>query len=44
LDKFEPAKGEGTVCGAFVETDDNTGFAISIKPIRIGGDVLEGVF
>ena len=44
LDKFEPAKGEGTVCGAFIETNDEIGLANSIKPIRIGGNILEEIF
>lgn len=33
----EPAKGEGTLCGVIVETDDATGNAVHIEPIRIGG-------
>ena len=35
--RLEPADGEGTVCGALIETDDRTGLALSIEPIRIGG-------
>lgn len=38
--RFEPATGEGTVCGVAVETDDATGLATKIAPVRIGG-VLE---
>jgi metallophosphoesterase (TIGR00282 family) len=33
--KKEPANGEGTVCGVFIETGPN-GHAIAIEPIRIG--------
>jgi len=35
--RFEPADGEGTVCGLYVETDDSTGLAVSCAPIRLGG-------
>lgn len=34
---LEPAEGEATVCGVIVETDDKTGLAKSIEPLRIGG-------
>lgn len=34
--RFEPAKGEGTVCGVYVETGPD-GLAIDVKPIRRGG-------
>ncbi|CAI9121648.1 TIGR00282 family metallophosphoesterase [Brytella acorum] len=33
----QPAEGEGTMCGVFVETDDKTGLAKSVQPIRVGG-------
>lgn len=32
-----PADGEATVCGVFVETDDSTGLARFIGPVRVGG-------
>lgn len=35
-EKMTPAEGEGTMCGAFVETDDRTGLSTVIKPVRIG--------
>ena len=35
--RFAPATGEATVCGVFIETDDATGLAVTIEPIRIGG-------
>ncbi len=35
--RFEPAMGEVTLCGVFVETDDATGLAVSIAPLRSGG-------
>ena len=36
-ERMEPADGEATLCGTFIETDDNTGLATKIKPIRVGG-------
>ncbi len=36
IDKLSPADGEGCVCGIFVETDDKTGLAKSIVPVRKG--------
>jgi hypothetical protein len=35
--RFEPAMGEATLCGVAVETDDRTGLALKVAPIRIGG-------
>ena len=35
--KPEPASGEATLCGVFIVTDDATGLARRIEPIRIGG-------
>ena len=35
--RASPAEGEATVCGVFVETDDATGLARRIEPIRLGG-------
>jgi metallophosphoesterase (TIGR00282 family) len=37
VEKMSPNDGEGTVCGTFIETDDKTGLAKEIRPIRIGG-------
>jgi metallophosphoesterase (TIGR00282 family) len=36
-ERYQPALGEGTLCGAYIETDDRTGLAVRIEPIRIGG-------
>ena len=36
-EKLGPAEGEATVCGVFVETDDATGLARRIEPVRVGG-------
>ena len=35
--RFRPATGEATVCGVLVETDDDTGLARSVAPVRRGG-------
>ena len=35
--RFKPAEGPATVCGVYVETDDATGLATRVEPIRIGG-------
>ncbi len=35
--RFQPATGEATLSGALVETDDRTGLAKSIVPVRDGG-------
>jgi len=37
VERMKPATGEATVCGVAVETDDATGLATKIAPIRIGG-------
>jgi hypothetical protein len=36
-DKPQPAEGEATVCGVFVVTDDASGLAKRIEPVRVGG-------
>lgn len=36
-ERLSPAEGEATVCGVFVETDDRTGLARRVGPVRIGG-------
>lgn len=35
--RFSPADGEATVCGVLMETDDATGLATSVTPLRQGG-------
>jgi hypothetical protein len=32
-----PALGEATLCAVFLETDDRTGLARTIEPLRSGG-------
>jgi 2',3'-cyclic-nucleotide 2'-phosphodiesterase len=34
--RLEVAAGEGTLCGLAVETDDRTGLAVMVAPVRIG--------
>ena len=36
-ERLNPAEGEATICGVFVETDDATGRARRIEPVRTGG-------
>ncbi|MEL7462660.1 MAG: TIGR00282 family metallophosphoesterase [Pseudomonadota bacterium] len=35
--RFSPADGEATISGVIVETDDRTGRATSVAPLRVGG-------
>jgi calcineurin-like phosphoesterase len=35
--RLEPALGEATLCGVFVESDDTTGLARHVAPLRLGG-------
>ena len=42
-ERYKPASGEATVCGVYVETDDRTGRALRIEPIRVGGRLKECV-
>lgn len=35
--RFEPAVAQPTICGVAIETDDATGLAVSIEPVRAGG-------
>ena len=36
-DRLVPAEGEATMCGVLVETDERTGLAKRIEPLRLGG-------
>ncbi len=35
--RYQPADGEGSLSGVFVETDDQSGLARRVEPIRVGG-------
>ncbi len=39
--RFEPANGEATLSGVYVETDDKTGLAQKVRMIRVGGKLQE---
>ena len=36
-ERLAPAEGEATICGVFLETDDQTGLARRVEPVRMGG-------
>ena len=36
-ERLQPAEGEATLCGVFVVTDEATGLARRIEPVRLGG-------
>ena len=38
-ERLEPAKAEGTLCALYVETDDATGLARHVAPLRLGGTI-----
>jgi metallophosphoesterase (TIGR00282 family) len=42
-ERMSPAQGAGTLCGVFVETDDDTGLAKSVQPLRIGARLINSV-
>jgi metallophosphoesterase (TIGR00282 family) len=41
LTRWEPASGEGCLCGVAVEIDDATGLARRVSPVRIGPGLIE---
>lgn len=42
-ERLAPAEGEATICGVFVETDDATGLATRIAPLRMGGRLSQAM-
>ena len=40
-DRLTPADGPATLCGIFIETDDATGLARRIAPLRVGPRLIE---
>jgi hypothetical protein len=40
-DRLQPSTGEATLCALFVETDDETGLARHVAPLRLGGCLSE---
>lgn len=41
--RMQAASGPATACGVFVETDDRTGLAVRVEPIRFGGVLSRSV-
>ncbi len=41
--RHKPAEGLATVCGVYVETDNRTGLAKRVEPIRIGGRLMQAI-
>lgn len=39
--RFSPAMGTGSLCAVLIESDDKTGLAKSIRPIRVGGHIAQ---
>jgi metallophosphoesterase (TIGR00282 family) len=39
--RFEPALGPATLCGVAVESEDATGLAMKVAPVRLGGRLAE---
>ncbi|MBN8903153.1 MAG: metallophosphoesterase [Rhodospirillales bacterium 69-11] len=42
-ERLGPAEGEATICGVFLETDDATGLARRIEPVRVGGRLAQAM-
>ncbi|MDZ4762565.1 MAG: TIGR00282 family metallophosphoesterase [Alphaproteobacteria bacterium] len=40
-ERKSPAEGQATVCGVMVLSDDQTGLALGIEPIRVGGRLAQ---
>ncbi|MDQ2860875.1 MAG: YmdB family metallophosphoesterase [Pseudomonadota bacterium] len=41
--RYKPAEGPATVCGVYLETDEATGLALRMEPIRVGGRLAETI-
>lgn len=42
-ERKSPAEGPATMCGVFIESDDRTGLAVRVEPIRVGGRLKQVV-
>ncbi len=42
-ERLAPAEGEATLCGLFVVTDDATGLATAVEPVRLGGRLSQAM-
>lgn len=40
-ERLSPAEGVATLCGLLVETDDRSGLAVRVAPLRLGGRLAE---
>ncbi len=40
-ERKSPAEGPATMCGVVVESDDNSGLAVRVAPIRVGGRLAQ---
>lgn len=43
-ERLTPADGEATLCGVYVETDEVSGLARVVKPVRIGGRLAPSIW
>jgi metallophosphoesterase (TIGR00282 family) len=43
VERKSPAEGPATMCGVFIESDDRTGLAVRVEPIRVGGRLKQTV-
>ncbi len=43
VERMRPAEGAATLCGVAVETDDSTGLATMIAPLRVGGRLSQAI-
>jgi 2',3'-cyclic-nucleotide 2'-phosphodiesterase len=43
VERMKPAEGEGTMCGLVVDTNDATGLATRVQPLRIGGKLSQSM-
>lgn len=42
-ERLSPAEGDATICGVLLETDDSTGLARRISPLRMGGRLQQAM-
>lgn len=42
--RMSPAEGDATLCGVLVESDDRTGLALNVAPVRVGGRLSQTEF
>jgi metallophosphoesterase (TIGR00282 family) len=42
-ERLHPAEGDATICGLLVETDDASGLALRVEPLRLGGRLSQAM-